>query len=60
MQVRTGPSRTPKPSAFVNFLLKGGFLMVDDFHGTADWESFLRGMRMVFPDRPIEDLDNKR
>jgi Domain of unknown function (DUF4159) len=41
------------------FLLKGGFLMVDDFHGTADWESFLRGMRMVFPDRPIEDLDNK-
>jgi hypothetical protein len=41
------------------FLLKGGFLMVDDFHGTADWESFMRGMRMVFPDRPIEDLDNK-
>jgi hypothetical protein len=32
--------------------------MVDDFHGTADWESFMRGMRMVFPDRPIEDLDN--
>jgi hypothetical protein len=41
------------------FLLKGGFLMVDDFHGTADWESFLRGMRMVLPDRPIEDLDNQ-
>jgi hypothetical protein len=41
------------------FLLKGGFLMVDDFHGTDDWESFLRGMRMVFPDRPIEDLQNK-
>jgi hypothetical protein len=41
------------------YLLKGGFLMVDDFHGTADWERFLRGMRMVFPDRPIEDLENK-
>jgi len=40
------------------FLLKGGFLMVDDFHGTADWESFLRGMHMVLPDRPIEDLDD--
>ena len=40
------------------YLLKGGFLMVDDFHGTADWESFLRGMRMVLPtDRyPITDL----
>src|SRR4029077_10918921 len=32
-----------------DYLLKGGFLMVDDFHGTADWESFLRGMRMVLP-----------
>ncbi|HEX3940528.1 MAG TPA: DUF4159 domain-containing protein [Acidobacteriaceae bacterium] len=41
------------------YLLKGGFLMVDDFHGTADWDSFMRGMRMVFPDRPVEDLDNK-
>jgi hypothetical protein len=40
------------------YLLKGGFLMVDDFHGTADWESFLRGMRMVLPaDKyPISDL----
>jgi hypothetical protein len=42
------------------YLLKGGFLMVDDFHGTADWESFLRGMRMVLPaDRfPITDLED--
>jgi len=40
------------------YLLKGGFLMVDDFHGTADWESFMRGMRMVFPNRPVEDLQN--
>ena len=41
------------------YLMKGGFIMVDDFHGTADWEAFMRGMRMVFPDRPIEDLENK-
>ena len=41
------------------YLLKGGFLMVDDFHGVADWESFMRGMRMVFPDRQIEDLQDK-
>ncbi len=41
------------------YLLKGGFLMVDDFHGTEDWETFMEGMRMVFPDRPVEDLDNK-
>jgi hypothetical protein len=38
------------------YLLKGGFLMVDDFHGTADWDRFMEGMRQVLPDRPVEDL----
>ena len=36
--------------------MKGGFLMVDDFHGTDDWEHFMAGMRMVLPDAPVEDL----
>jgi hypothetical protein len=39
-----------------DYLLKGGFLMVDDMHGTDDWEHFMVGMRMVLPDRPVEDL----
>ena len=30
--------------------------MVDDFHGTEDWENFMNGMRQVLPDRPVEDL----
>ena len=38
------------------YLLKGGFLMVDDFHGTQDWDRFMEGMRQVLPDRPVEDL----
>jgi hypothetical protein len=42
-----------------DYLLKGGFLMVDDFHGTADWDRFMTGMRMVLPDRPIEDLQDQ-
>jgi len=44
------------------YLLKGGFLMVDDFHGTQDWENFMTGMRQVFPDAnkyPVEDLTDK-
>ena len=41
------------------YLEKGGFLMVDDFHGTEDWENFMTGMRQVFPDRPVEDLTDK-
>ena len=39
-----------------DYLLKGGFLMVDDFHGTDDWQHFMAGMRQVLPDRPVEDL----
>ena len=41
------------------YLLKGGFLMVDDFHGACEWSAFLNGMRQIFPDRNIEDLDDK-
>ena len=47
------------------FLNRGGFLMVDDFHGSEardhdqginEWENFKAGMDRVFPDRHIEDL----
>ncbi len=41
------------------FLLRGGFLMVDDFHGTVEWNNFVAGMTKIFPDREIVDLDNK-
>ena len=39
-----------------DYLLKGGFLMVDHFHGTDDWEHFMAGMRQVLPDAQVEDL----
>lgn len=38
---------------------RGGFLMVDDFHGTEEWRDFVSGMSRIFPDRPIVDLDSK-
>jgi hypothetical protein len=38
------------------YLLRGGFLMVDDFHGSEQWAYFLESMQRVFPDRPIVDL----
>jgi hypothetical protein len=41
------------------YLLRGGFLMVDDFHGTREWGIFMRSMQRVFPDRPVVDIDNK-
>jgi hypothetical protein len=41
------------------YLLRGGFLVVDSFHGAAEWEGFMIGMRKIFADRPVEDLSNK-
>jgi hypothetical protein len=38
------------------YLLRGGFLMVDDFHGTHEWEGFLLTLQRVFPNRPIIDI----
>jgi hypothetical protein len=40
------------------YLLRGGFFMTDDFHGTQEWAVFTRGMKRVFPDRPIVDIPN--
>lgn len=39
-----------------DYLLRGGFLMVDDFHGTYEWASFVASMERVFPDRPIIEI----
>ncbi len=38
------------------YLLRGGFLMVDDFHGEDEWLVFVEGMRAIFPDRAIESV----
>ncbi len=41
------------------YLLRGGFLVVDDFHGTREWSIFARGMEKIFPDRPIVDIPDQ-
>jgi hypothetical protein len=40
------------------YLLRGGFLMVDDFHGAEEWSVFTSSMNRVFPDRPIVEIPN--
>ncbi len=40
------------------YLLRGGFLVADDFHGNYEWRVFADTMRRVFPDRPIVDMDS--
>jgi hypothetical protein len=38
------------------YLLRGGFLMVDDFHGSRQWAGFIASMTRVFPDRPVLEI----
>ena len=38
------------------YLLRGGFIMVDDFHGGAEWHHFYRQLKKIFPDREPEDI----
>jgi uncharacterized protein DUF4159 len=38
------------------YLLRGGFLVVDDFHGTYEWDNFEEQIRQVLPGCRIEEL----
>ena len=38
------------------YLDRGGFLMVDDFHGSYEWEGFMHSMRRVYPDHPVVEI----
>jgi hypothetical protein len=38
------------------YLLKGGFLWVDDFWGTRAWDQWADAMRQVLPEYPIFDI----
>ena len=38
------------------YLLRGGFLMVDDFHGEYEWAIFVSSMQRIFPDKPIIEI----
>jgi len=42
--------------ALREYLLAGGFLVVDDFWGSWAWRHFEAQMRNVFPDRPIVEV----
>lgn len=39
-----------------DYLLAGGFLVIDDFWGTREWENFEHQIQRVLPEYPIVDL----
>jgi hypothetical protein len=40
------------------YLLRGGFLYLDDFWGPEEWDRFMESMQVVFPDRPVVEIEN--
>jgi hypothetical protein len=48
----------PQVEKIREYLDRGGFLMADNFWGEFEWEGFEKGVRRIFPDRRIEDLES--
>jgi Domain of unknown function (DUF4159) len=48
----------PQAKRLRDYLDRGGFLMVDDFHGTYEWQAFYESLRRVFPDREVVEIEN--
>jgi hypothetical protein len=38
------------------YLLRGGFMMLDDFWGTDEWQHVQEQLRKIFPEHPIREL----
>ena len=49
--------RDEEVTALRDYLLNGGFLMVDDFWGESDWQNFRHEIQRVFPDHPLVELE---
>lgn len=47
---------SPEVEGLRNYLLAGGFLVIDDFWGTREWANFVHEIRRVLPGREIEEL----
>jgi len=40
------------------FFERGGFMMVDDFHNVREWDSFMAGIRKIFPNPTVVELED--
>ncbi len=49
----------PQIAKLRDYLLRGGFLYLDDFWNTDEYARFDETMHAVFPDRPIVEIPNK-
>jgi hypothetical protein len=38
------------------YMLNGGFIMVDDFWGSREWDGWMKAYKKIFPDRMMKEL----
>ncbi|MEX1197533.1 MAG: DUF4159 domain-containing protein [Pseudohongiellaceae bacterium] len=56
---RSGPDFTPEEvESLREFMLRGGFVMLDDFWSEAHWQDFLVEIARIFPERELVELNN--
>jgi hypothetical protein len=46
----------PEADQLREYMDRGGFLVVDDFWGTYEWQNFSYNMKMIFPDKEAEQI----
>ena len=59
LEVGQGGGLVMSPTEIENlreYLLRGGFLLIDDFWGVRQWNNFIGAFSQVFPDREIVEL----
>jgi hypothetical protein len=49
----------PQIARLRNYFDRGGFLMVDDFHGEREWASFVAGITRILPNSSIVELKDE-
>jgi len=60
LEVGQGGGLTLSPREIENlreYLLRGGFLLIDDFWGQQQWNNFYAAFSQVFPDREVIELE---
>lgn len=46
----------PEAQVLRDYMLNGGFIMVDDFWGFEEWAVFYRAFKQIWPDREFEEI----
>ncbi len=57
LEVGRGMTLSPEEAERLReYMMRGGFLVIDDFWGTSQWQNFYRELKKIFPDKEPEEI----